>query len=178
MIGPRQIPTTITFEEARARPDWLALIVMMHGNESGSEDLNRMAMLVAREVVARQDEMSIVLADLIVDSVREDVREMVQAEMDAETGWGKTLWFSEIGKAVADGWADGRRIGMKKGLAAGRTVGRAEGIARALLTVLESRGIGLSKRQRSKIKRCQSPETLEEWLRRALTANRAQELFA
>jgi hypothetical protein len=194
VIGPKQIPTTLTLEEARTRPDWLALTVMMHGHDDGSEDLNRMAMQVAREVVARNDRRSIVLADLIVDSVRKDVREMVQAAMDAETGWGKTLWFSEIGKTVADSWADGRRIGRKKGraeglakgtaaglakgTAAGLAKGTAEGLVKALLMVLESREIGLSRAQRSKISRCRNPERLEQWLRRAMAATSASEIFA
>ena len=74
VIGPRQIPAMMSLEEARSRPDRLALSVIVHGQRRGALRLNRMGMQVARELVATDDRRSIVLADLIVASVRADVR--------------------------------------------------------------------------------------------------------
>lgn len=106
------------------------------------------------------------LADLIVDSVRADVRRMVQAE----TGWGKTLWFSEIGKAVADG--------MRKGHADGKAEGHADGKAEALSVVLRARRIELTREQSARIESCRDHAQLERWLERALLASDATEIFA
>lgn len=131
-------------------------------------------MLVARELVARGDRRSIVLADLIVDSVRADVRRMVQAEMQAETGWGKTLWLREIGKAVADGWANG----MRKGHADGKAEGHADGKAEALSVVLRARRIELTREQSARIESCRDHAQLERWLERASVASDATEIFA
>jgi hypothetical protein len=182
VVGPAQIPADLSPEESRARPDRLALSVILHGHRRGSLRLNRTAMLVARELVARGDRRSIVLADLIVDSVRADVRRMVQAEMQAETGWGKTLWFSEIGKAVADGWADGmrkgRKEGKKEGKAEGKKEGKAEGKKEALSTVLRTRRLELTREQRARVDACRDHAKLDRWLERALLASDAAEIFA
>ena len=173
VVGPRLIPTDSTLEEARARPDRLALSVIIHGSRPGSLRLSRTAMKIARELVALGDRRSIVLADLIVDSIGRDVRRMVQAEMEAETGWGKTLWFSEIGKAVADGWAEGKAAGM----AAGKLEGKAEGIVNSLWMVLRARKLEPSKEQRARIEACRDHRQLERWLQKALLATRMGEIF-
>jgi hypothetical protein len=165
VVGPRQIPAELSLEEARARPDRLALSVITHGQRRGSLRLNRTAMTVAQELLASRDRRSIVLADLIVDSIRDDVRKMVQAEMEAQTGWGKTIWFSEIGKAVADGWADGRAAGL------------ADGKAEALWLVLQSRGLEPTMRQRERVEACRDHRQLERWLRKALRAKSVAEVF-
>lgn len=118
------------------------------------------------------------LADLIVDSVRADVRRMVQAEMQAETGWGKTLWLREIGKAVADGWAEGMSKGHADGKAEGHAEGKAEGKAEALSVVLRARRIELTREQSARIEACRDHAQLERWLERALLASDATEIFA
>lgn len=169
VVGPRLIPNDPSLEEARARPDRFALSMIIHGSRPGSLRLARTAMKVARELVAAGDGRSIVLADLIVDSIGRDVRRTVQAEMEAETGWGRTLWFSEIGKAVADGWADGR--------ARGQAEGKIEGIVNALWMVLRARKLEPTKAQRVRIERCRDHRQLEQWLQKALLATRVGEIF-
>lgn len=136
--------------------------------------LSWIAIRVARELLASGDQRSMVLADLIAGAIPEGVRRTVEAEMDAVTGWGKTIYFSEIGKAVCDGWAAGRRAGR----AEGKVAGRAKGLAKALLTVLETRGLGLTAAQRARIRRCRSIEQLEAWLRQAVLASDPSEIFA
>jgi hypothetical protein len=185
VVGPRLIPTDPSLEEARARPDRFALSVIIHGSRPGSLRLGRMAMTIARELVALGDRRSIVLADLIVDSIGRDVRRTVQAEMEAVTGWGKTLWFSEIGKAVADGWADGRAAGRAEGKVEGKVEGKAEGkvegkveaIMKALWMVLRARKLEPTEEQRARIERCRNPRQLERWLQKALLATRMGEIF-
>ena len=114
---------------------------------------------------------------------------MERAEAEAETGWGKTFWFSEIGKAVADSWAEGRRAGRAKGLAKGKAEGlakgkaeglakgKAEGLAEALWLVLQARQLEPTKRQRARIEACRNRKQLERWLQKALLANDVAEVI-
>jgi hypothetical protein len=55
--------------------------------------------------------------------------------------------------------------------------GRSEGRAASVLTVLEARGIRVSKAARARIERCTDATQLDRWLRRALVVAKAAELF-
>ena len=63
-------------------------------------------------------------------------------------------------------WADARKEGRDEG----RREGRAEEAARAVLTVLQARGIAVPEEARARILAQKDPERLERWLRRAVTA--------
>jgi predicted transposase YdaD len=73
--------------------------------------------------------------------------------------------------------AKGRAEGRTEGRAEGRTEGRAEGEARSLLTVLDARGLVVSAEQKERITTCTDLELLGRWLRKAVTARSAEELF-
>ncbi|MCP2291030.1 hypothetical protein [Nocardia amikacinitolerans] len=60
----------------------------------------------------------------------------------------------------------------------GQMKGEAEGEVRALLTVLEARGIPVSDEVRERITECTDTDLLAEWVRRAVTVATAEELFA
>ncbi|MBI2566130.1 MAG: transposase [Candidatus Schekmanbacteria bacterium] len=65
------------------------------------------------------------------------------------------------------------RIAEKRG----REEGIAVGEAKALLAVLAVRGLPLTEAQRNRILSCESGDCLERWLRRAVTASSAAEVF-
>jgi predicted transposase/invertase (TIGR01784 family) len=56
--------------------------------------------------------------------------------------------------------------------------GEARGEARAILTVLESRGLIVSEVERERILTCGDPALLDHWLRRALQSSTVGELFS
>jgi len=56
--------------------------------------------------------------------------------------------------------------------------GEAKGEARALLRVLERRGIAISTEQRERVLACSDLAVLEGWLDRAAAAASVQEVFA
>ena len=58
----------------------------------------------------------------------------------------------------------------KQYVAQGRTEGRAEEAARAVLTVLRARGIGVPEAARERILAEKDPERLERWLEKAVAA--------
>jgi len=62
--------------------------------------------------------------------------------------------------------------------ARGKVEGKAEGKAEAILTVLATRGITVSAEQAERIRGCRDPQTLDLWLRRAVTATAVDELLA
>ncbi|NPC85899.1 hypothetical protein HPC49_47905, partial [Pyxidicoccus fallax] len=56
--------------------------------------------------------------------------------------------------------------------------GLQEGEKRALLEVLDARGLEVDAEARQRILECTRPAQLKSWLRRAVTAKSVQELFA
>ncbi|MER8232303.1 hypothetical protein [Streptomyces sp. NPDC094049] len=60
----------------------------------------------------------------------------------------------------------------------GREQGRAQGSADAVLVVLEQRGLTITDAARERVKHCDDPDTLQRWLKRAVTATTAEEVFA
>ncbi|MGE3284756.1 MAG: hypothetical protein AB7J32_01485 [Pseudonocardia sp.] len=56
--------------------------------------------------------------------------------------------------------------------------GKAEGEARAVLAVLDARGIAVSDDARARITGCTDLEQLDVWVRRAVAAATVDELFA
>ncbi|MBA4860559.1 hypothetical protein H1V43_04030 [Streptomyces sp. PSKA54] len=59
-----------------------------------------------------------------------------------------------------------------------RAEGRAKGEARALVRILDRRGIGLSHTDRLRILSCTDLDTLDHWIDRAVTALSVEEIFA
>jgi hypothetical protein len=191
VLGPRQIPAEMSLTRARARPESLALSVLIHGHKRGSLSLGRTAIIVARELLASRNEERMVLADLILGAVNGAVRKIVEAEMIVDG----QVWFSDVvgnimkkrAKARKEGLAEGRTKGLAegrtkglaeglaegrtKGLAEGRTKGLAEGVTKALLMVLEARGLRPTSAQQARIERCQDRKQLETWLQRAVAAS-------
>jgi hypothetical protein len=61
--------------------------------------------------------------------------------------------------------------------AQGRQEGRQEGLVESILLVLEGRGLAVTDTQRLRVISCADIEQLENWLRRAGTAESADELL-
>src|SRR5262249_56374514 len=74
-------------------------------------------------------------------------------------------------------YAEGEAMGEVKGKAEGEAKGKAEGEARAVLAVLDARGIEVPDPVREDITNCTNLDQLDTWIRRAATANKVQELF-
>jgi predicted transposase YdaD len=68
--------------------------------------------------------------------------------------------------------------GREEGREQGREEGRAEGATRALLGVLDARGIDVPDAARERILRCAELEQLETWVRRSVTVSTIDDLFA
>lgn len=73
---------------------------------------------------------------------------------------------------------DGYRKGIREGESRGKAKGKAEGKAESVLTLLDIRGVRLSKSLREKILSCTDPATLDRWLKNAISAASAADVFA
>ncbi len=89
---------------------------------------------------------------------------------------------AELGEAGRDGFVSAADSYRAEGRAEGRTEGRAEGrvqeAVRAVLAVFEAREMALPDDVRARIVACADPDQLEQWLRRAIKADSADEIFA
>ncbi len=65
-----------------------------------------------------------------------------------------------------------------EGRAEGLAEARAEGAARAVLIVLEARGITVSGETRQRITSCMDTDQLERWAKRSALVDKAEDLFA
>jgi hypothetical protein len=84
---------------------------------------------------------------------------------------------SILAEGKAEGKVEGRAEGKLEGLAEGEVSGRLQALQQALLEVVSARGFRLSKQHRSLIEACTDLEQLSQWLRAAVTATSAVEMF-
>jgi hypothetical protein len=71
-----------------------------------------------------------------------------------------------------------KALGHRQGRAEGKAEGRAEGKAKAVLTVLEGRGLTITATQRKQVLACTNDAELDAWLRAAGTTPSAKALLS
>jgi hypothetical protein len=79
------------------------------------------------------------------------------------------------GRAV--GMAEGKAEGQALGQALGKALGKAEGEARAVLAVLDARGLTAPAPVRERVLTTTDLDLLDVWLRRAATATRLEDVL-
>jgi hypothetical protein len=89
----------------------------------------------------------------------------------------RTREEQEFIMTMRDSWEKAREQGLKQGLDKGHREGRAQEAAKSVLTVLRTRGIRVPKEARERILAQKDPELLHRWLKRAIRATAAAEVF-
>ena len=102
-------------------------------------------------------------ADIVMGFIHEAARRTLEVEMNLQNYEVRSEYLRKL---------------KAEGLAEGRAEGRAEGLGRALLEVLDARGLSVTDEQREMVTRCAEVDTLLAWLDRAATATDTDELFA
>ncbi len=110
-------------------------------------------------------------ADIVMGFIHEAARRTLEVEMNLQNYEVRSEYLRKL---KAEGLAEGRAEGRTEG----RAEGRAEGLGRALLEVLDARGLSVTDEQREMVTRCAEVDTLLAWLDRAATATDTDELFA
>jgi hypothetical protein len=159
VIGPDGLVDLADPREAHTHLELAVLAALARGQTSKNEQIPAAAEDLAAVLDvcrALDDERAVVYSDLLLASVSQAVREAV---MTLPAGYQFQSEFA------------------LKHRGEGRVEGRAEGQARAVVTVLEARGIPLSDEQRRRIQTATDLETLDRMVRRAATARSADDVF-
>lgn len=158
VLGPDLIPAVTDPGLAIDVPERAVLSAIAHG-ESPDADAVFAALLAGLHET--DDEHGKMYYDLVLAALSTAAKKRLEAMMAI-----KYEYQSDFARRYV---AEGRAEGLAEG--------RAEEAVRAVLTVLEARGIEISETARGRITQCVDPDLLEVWLRRAVTAESAEELF-
>jgi hypothetical protein len=168
VLGPDLVPVITDRAEAMADPELAVLSGIAHGVDKAVRE----AAFTAVATVAAQDaDLAALYADVIVAELPKALRKTAEEELRART----IEYQSDFARSYV---AQGKAEGKAEGLAEGKAEGLAEGKAEDVLTVLRARGIKATPAQQAEINQCTDLSLLDAWLRRAVTANSADDIFA
>jgi hypothetical protein len=149
---------------ATASPAMAALSVAYHGTDPAvcrafAEGLRQLP----PERAAKYNEHAYNIAPLAVQRILE--------KLMATSAWPVYSPFAK------EHYGRGKKEGKAEGRAEGKKEGKAEGEASAVLLVLKTRGLEVSKEQRDRINQCTDLGQLQNWLARAVTADKTHDIF-
>jgi hypothetical protein len=180
VAGPGVIPLVRGQQAAGHEPELAVLSAMAHGRDPAlAPALFEAVVSSARSL---EKERFTFYVDLAVSAFGEAARRALEAIMKS----GTYEYQSEfVRRFVAQGLAKGEKQGLQKGLQQGRQEGRQEGQQegllegeqRALLKVLEARGLKVEEAARRRLLECTELAQLERWLSKAVTVQSVEELF-
>ncbi|GAA1077384.1 hypothetical protein [Nocardiopsis composta] len=157
VLGPAEIPVVTSAEAARSDPELAALSALAHGSEQ-----EKTLRAFAEALRSIPDDRFAVYHDYV----------LAEFSTAARTSWEALM--AESGSALKTEFA---RRHYGKGRAEGRAEGFTEGETRAIIIVLEARGIPIDEQARRRITSCTDREVLETWIHRAPTVTTTDELF-
>ncbi|MCP2337090.1 hypothetical protein [Actinomadura rupiterrae] len=159
VFGPHNVPRITTLDEAREDAVFAILSALVHSHAPDPDAILEPLALVLGE--AR-------------DSTQRDLYEFVEAGLVGET---QELWRHFVKTYNPRYVSTLRQEGIAEGRAEGIAEGRAEGKVKAVLLVLQGRGIALSEKSRARVLGCTDPAVLDDWLLRAATAVSEEDVF-
>lgn len=155
VLGPDLLPV-ITAAGAAVTPEVAVLAAMAHGADPARTGVLK---VLVDALASVEVEHAVLYAELVFAALPEAARHHLEALMSTHT----YEYLSEY---------------AQKFVAQGQAVGEAVGEARAVLAVLAARGIEVSDATRARIGECDDLAQLDEWVRRAATADSVDDLFA
>jgi hypothetical protein len=157
VLGPAQVPWVKTPELARQLPELAVLSALAHGNEPAGLEV----LLPTLEALLTLDEQRKgFYYDVVLRSLNDAMRRALEQELKMQSG--KYEYQSDFARTY-----------FGQGLAEGE----AKGEAKALLAVLEARGMAPDPSTRERIVGCTDTEQLQRWIVRAATASSLHEVF-
>lgn len=159
VLGPQLVPVVTDPAHAARAPELAVLSAIAHGGDP-ARGLVLDALLGAFAAVA--PDRAALYCDIVL------------AALPAAAG----RYLEALVTATYEYQSEFARGYVAEGRAEGEAAGRAEGEARAVLAVLEARGVDVADEVRARITGCSDLDQLDAWVRRAATAASAQDLFA
>ncbi|GAA1801625.1 hypothetical protein GCM10009682_24420 [Luedemannella flava] len=157
VLGPDAIPVVADPATAQRCPELTVLSAMAHGRRRRDRAPVLEAFLAALNVVDQEH------AGLYADVVLAALPKAARAHLEVLMTTAPHRYQSDFARRY---------------FAQGEAKGEAKGEARAVLAVLEARGIDVPATARDRIADCTDLDQLDTWIRRAATATTADELFA
>lgn len=158
VLGPEQVPVVAMAEAARS-PELAVLFAIAHGGDP--DKAGALDVLPAALAAVEESHASLYL-DIVLAALPEAARRYLEALMTSGT---------------YEYQSDFARRYFFQGKEEGKEEGKAAGEAQAVLAVLDARGIAVDDASRARISGCADLEQLDLWVRRAVTAGSARELF-
>ena len=148
---------------ARRAPELAVLSCIAHGQDPDADAVARSAyatLLAVTELLS--DDRQLLYHDLVSTALPEAARIALEKLMAS----GNYEFQSDFARKY-----------LTKGREEGREEGEVAGQAKALLAVLESRGLRISKKARTRMLACTDIGHLDAWVRRAASVASVEELF-
>lgn len=156
VLGPDQVPVVTDPVQAAAAPELAVLSAMSHGARPDRHDVLD-ALLNALAFV--DPDRALLYSDLVLAALPTAAQRCLEALMTA----GTYEYQSDF---------------ARRHRAQGRAEGEATGEAKAVLAVLEARGLTVPDAARTRVMECTDLTQLDIWVRRAATASSTDDLFA
>lgn len=157
IFTPNDVPLVIDVELARAKPALAVFSAICHAAE---RDVDAVFPALAEALRALGPKRAISYYDIVLAGLPQAPRARWEAYMSTTVG---SEFRSELLREVD---------------AHGEARGEARGEGRAVLTVLEARGVAVPEAVRERILACTDLAQLDVWLRRAVTASAAEEVVS
>jgi hypothetical protein len=160
ILGLEDVPCVTSAEATRACPEPGVLSALAHGETR--VDVGRAAFEGVKSLFAVDEDRATIYNDVVMAALGATVRAQLEAEMRAE----EYEYQSEFARKHI---AQGREMGREEG--------REEEAARAVIAVFEARDLPVPDEVRRRIEQCDDLELLALWLRRAVKATAAADIF-
>jgi hypothetical protein len=159
ILTPDDVPLVVDAELARADPALAVFSAICHG---GDPDVDAVFPALVEALRVAGPKKAFLYYDIVLAGLPPAPRARWEAYMTATTGH---KYLSEKYRGLV---AEGRAEGLAQG--------QARGESRAVLTVLDARGVPVPDDIREQIRACTDLAQLDIWLRRAATAATAEEV--
>ncbi|WP_432987424.1 hypothetical protein [Dactylosporangium sp. CA-233914] len=153
-LVPGQVPVVTDLDEARRIPELAVLSALAHGTGPDPTPIFE-ALLTALNVI--DHDHANLYADLVLAVLPAAARDCLE-ELMTTTSYRYRSNFA------------------RRYFSEGEASGEARGEVKALLTILDARGVEIPDEIRANIANCTDPDQLGVWIRRAATANKIQDL--
>jgi hypothetical protein len=166
VLAPAALPVIDDEAAARRNPELAVLSCVAHGRDPDVEAVARSAAATLSAVRGLTNGIQPIYSDMVYSGITDAARAALEDLMVS----GNYEFQSDFAKKhQAKGREEGRQEGRHEGEVAGQ--------ARALLAVLESRGLHISQKARTRIVACIDIAQLDAWVRRAASVATVDELF-
>jgi hypothetical protein len=157
VLGPETIPQITDPDRAREQPELALLSVQAHGQGENAEPI---ALAALTAIVGLVEERGKLYLEIIWHAVGQLLRQKLEATMMENYEY-KSPWVKKWNRLQAEAAS-----------------AEAKGEAKALLRIIEKRGLALTEAQRNQIMACKDIATLDGWTDRVLAVTSVDELLS